>query len=131
MGVRADRQSALSADSFDAERYRPALVKKRQRRVARTLARVQTAREFIPVIVDSFLRIDPAIDRIILFGSLARGIPERLDFDIDIGVRSGRFLKLVAWALDQEWKIDVVDIDSLDGSILQGIDSRAEILYER
>jgi hypothetical protein len=39
--------------------------------------------------------------------------------------------KLVAWSLNQEWKIDVIDLDAVDGSILDGIESQAEILYEK
>jgi predicted nucleotidyltransferase len=131
MGSRIGEQGTQHPYAFDPSPFRAVIARKRQRRLAETSRRVRRAREFLAVIVDAFIRIDPAIDRIVLFGSLARGIPRSINFDIDIAVRSERYLQLVAWALDQEWKIDVVDLDSLDGTILRGVDAKAELLYER
>jgi hypothetical protein len=116
---------------FDPTPFRNTLARKRTLHEVATKERAKLARDFLPRIRDAFLCIDPDIRSIILFGSLSRGVPRRENFDIDIGVRSDRYLRLLAWALKQEWKIDVVDLCSLDGTILVGIETEAEILYER
>lgn len=96
----------------------------------RIAERAGRARAFLPVLVSAFCQIDPDIRKILLFGSLAKGMPDREGFDIDIGVRSSRYLRLVAWALDQEWKIDVVNIDDTAGTIVEGLESTGRTLYE-
>lgn len=71
------------------------------------------------------------MQKIVLFGSLAWGKPKRLDFDIDVAVRSERYLKLVSWTLDQTWKIDLVDLDQVSGSVLEGLEETGVVLYEK
>jgi predicted nucleotidyltransferase len=120
-----------STGTFDPLPYRAGW-KKRSREVQKRVEeRFACAQKFLPELVRSFLAIDPELQKIILFGSLARGIPKREDFDIDIGVRSDRYFALVGWALRQEWKIDVVDLDSISESFLEDIESKGVVLYEK
>jgi predicted nucleotidyltransferase len=96
-------EKALAAD-FEPEPFRAGLAERERKRRADVEERAGRAREFLAKIRDAFIDIDPDIRTIVLFGSLARGIPRRGNFDIDIGVRSTRYLGLVSWALDQQMK---------------------------
>ncbi|MDP3177729.1 MAG: nucleotidyltransferase domain-containing protein [Spirochaetaceae bacterium] len=116
---------------FDLSRYRAAAERREGRRKAAKAERREKALAFLPRIREAFLEIDPEVKAILLFGSLARGEPEREGFDIDIAVRSERYLGLVSWALRQEWKIDVVDLDTIAGTPLVGLEKESEVLYER
>lgn len=125
------RMTEERVGGFDPGPYKAWGERRERRREEALDARVSAARGFLPYLRDEFLRIDPDIRSIVLFGSLARGRPRRVDFDIDIAVRSERYLELVAWALRQEWKIDVVDLESVGEAVLAGIESYGESLYER
>jgi len=117
-------------ESFDPAPYREGMQRRAEESRMRIAERAGRARAFLPVLVSAFCQIDPDIRKILLFGSLAKGMPDREGFDIDIGVRSSRYLRLVAWALDQEWKIDVVNIDDTAGTIVEGLESTGRTLYE-
>lgn len=95
--------------------------------------RVTRAYDEVRRLVDSFLELDPAISKIILFGSLARCDVSSADFDIDLAVScSGeQYLALVACALDSPFKVDLVDISSADSRILSSIDRDGKVLYEK
>jgi len=90
---------------------------------------VKRARAFLPELVRTFRAIDPNIGTIVLFGSLAEGTVRGEKFDIDIAVRSDKYLQLVAWALDQTFKIDVIDLNAARPHIAERIRSRGEVLY--
>lgn len=116
---------------FDPAPFREGL-RKRNARYQQSLGyRIQEARAFLPALVNAFLSIDPDIDKIVLFGFLARGEPRSLEFDIDVAVRSKRYLKLVSWTLDQKWKIDLVDLDELSDTFLVGVKKTGVVLYEK
>jgi len=100
-----------------------------RRRARRIREREKRAGAFLPTLVRAFRDIDPDIERIVLFGSLARGGVRTEHFDIDVAVRSGRYLRLVAWALDQEFKIDVIDLDDARECIAERIRSEGQVLY--
>lgn len=117
--------------SFDPAPFREGL-RKRNARYQQALGyRIQEAQAFLPTLVNAFLSIDPDIEKIVLFGSLARGEPRSLEFDIDVAVRSKRYLKLVSWTLDQKWKIDLVDLDELSDTSLEGVEKTGVVLYEK
>jgi predicted nucleotidyltransferase len=116
--------------SFDPRPFREGAERRAGEREKRIAERAARARAFLPRLTAALREIDPEIEKIVLFGSLAKGTPKSEDFDIDIAVRSSRYLKIVSWALDQEWKIDVADLDSVDRTILHGIEQGGEALYE-
>ena len=100
-----------------------------QKAQRRTREAVKRARAFLPELVKAFRTIDPDLRLIVLFGSLAEGTVRGEHFDLDIAVRSERYLQLVAWALDQDYKIDVIDLDAARSHIAERIRSRGEVLY--
>jgi predicted nucleotidyltransferase len=93
--------------------------------------RIRQAYAFLKELVKAFRTLDPEVEKIVLFGSLAKGKPKSLDFDIDVAVRSSRYLKLVSWTLDQPWKIDLVDLDEVSESLLAGLEDTGVVLYEK
>jgi predicted nucleotidyltransferase len=76
-----------------------------------------------------FSQIDPDLQLVVLFGSLATGEIGERDFDIDLAVRSRRYLALVAAALDGPFKVDVVDLDTAGPSIVEAVSREGRILY--
>lgn len=116
---------------FDPSPYRSGWERSGRERAHAISDRLARARAFLPELVDAILRVDPDIKKILLFGSIAKGRVRHLDFDIDIAVDSDRYVRIVAWALRQEWRIDVVDLRSVAGSPLEGIANEGEVLYER
>lgn len=116
---------------FDPAPYREGLRKRWLLKEKRIAERSEQAREFLHELVGAFREIDPGVRKIVLFGSLARGVPDRENFDIDVAVRTSKYLSLVAWALKQDWKIDVVDLDEVGGTSLNDVESKGITLYEK
>jgi len=85
------------------------------------------------LIAEDFVRMDPAIRRILLFGSLARGEALTSEFDIDLAVESSPdvFLKLVSRALNSSLKVDVIDLQTADRHIRESIENNCVVLYEK
>jgi predicted nucleotidyltransferase len=77
-----------------------------------------------------FMRIDPTIRKIVLFGSLAEDRVTRIDFDIDLAVSSDRYLSLVSASLDSTFPVDCVDIDALPPGYRAGIERYGRVLHE-
>ena len=96
--------------------------RKRQENELARARRVTAANNEIERLVKSFKRTDPKLQRIVLFGSLARGSVERLDFDIDVAVESSRYMDLLGTALDSDFKIDLIDLTSASRYIRQSVD---------
>ena len=94
---------------------------------------LQKRRRFIrrlPELVAGILELDPDVELIVLFGSLARN-ESKIVRDIDIALRSRRFFKAAAWLLRQDEDIDVVDLDTLYPHIKERIAKEGRILYEK
>jgi len=84
-------------------------------------------------LVGEFRALDPAIEKIVLFGSLARKDVTSPDFDIDLAVACSkeRYLAIVARALDSPFKVDVVDLAVADDRIKTSIARDGVVLYEK
>ena len=82
-------------------------------------------------LVDRFLEIDPDIEKIVLFGSLAEGKVLSLHFDIDLAVRSEKYLQLVSCGLKSYFRVDVVDLATVQAHIRRSIENYGKILYEK
>jgi len=93
--------------------------------------KVRQANEEVQRLVSRFLEIDPAIETIVLFGSLAEGKVFSLHFDIDLAVRSDEYLKLVGCGLKSSFPVDVVDLDHVADPIRTSIEKYGNILYEK
>ena len=95
--------------------------RRRARHAAGLQARIAEAHREVDRLVSEFRSIDPELERIVLFGSLARGNVTRLTFDIDLAVSSRRYLELLGPALDSEFDVDLIDLESASGYILDAI----------
>ena len=82
-------------------------------------------------LVRRFLEIDPEIDTILLFGSFAEDDVFSIHFDIDLAVRSEKYLKLVSCGLSSSFPVDVVDLDHVAQPIRASIEKYGKILYEK
>lgn len=93
--------------------------------------RISRAAEEVKRVKKDFLKIDKGIEKIILFGSLAEESIESINFDIDIAVKSEKYYQLVGRALQSEFKIDVVDLDSVHERIKKNIIQYGKVIYEK
>jgi predicted nucleotidyltransferase len=93
--------------------------------------KVREAHEEIQRLVIRFREIDPEIESIVLFGSLAEDSVLSIQFDIDLAVRSKKYLKLVSCGLNSSFPVDVVDIDHLAEPIRASIEKYGKVLYEK
>ena len=97
----------------------------------RTKEKIRTAHQEVRRLVAQFLEIDPAIETIVLFGSLAEDTVFSIDFDIDLAVSSEKYLQLVGCGLKSSFRVDVVDLDHVAHPIKSSIDKYGKILYEK
>ncbi|MDW7710808.1 MAG: nucleotidyltransferase domain-containing protein [Deferrisomatales bacterium] len=123
----------LSAASEQIKRAAARQIRLRDRRREAAHARVADARSEVERLARVFLKIDPALEKLILFGSLARGDVTTSDFDIDLAVAGSRdsFLRLVAEALNSPFDVDLVDLDAADERIRRSILRDGIVLYEK
>jgi len=114
----SDRNEILElADAINARNRRARADLERELR-----ERIAAAHREIDRLVASFLSIDPALRRVVLFGSLAREGAKRLDFDIDLAVDTDRYMELLDPALDSEFTVDLVDIRTASPYIMQSVE---------
>ncbi len=93
--------------------------------------RIGQAIEEVERLKEDFLKIDPNMERMILFGSLGEGRIESVDFDIDIAVKSDKYYRLTGRALESDFKVDVVDLDSVHKIIKKNIIENGKVVYEK
>ena len=93
--------------------------------------RIRRAAEEVKRLKKDFLKIDKDIEKIILFGSLAEESIESVNFDIDIAVKSAKYYQLVSRVLQSEFKVDVVDLDSVHERIRKNIIQYGKVIYEK
>jgi predicted nucleotidyltransferase len=94
-------------------------------------ARVRAAYAEVDRLKSEFLRLDPDIEKIILFGSLAEERVNRLDFDIDLAVRSAKYMRLLSVTLDSPFKVDCVDLDNARDWLLRDIEKYGRVIHEK
>lgn len=93
--------------------------------------KIRAAHEEVRMLVAQFLEIDPGIETIVLFGSLAEGNVFSIDFDIDLAVRSEKYLQFVSCGLKSSFRVDVVDLDRVADPIKASIEKYGKIIYEK
>ena len=103
------------------------------READRRRGRLRQAREEIDALAEAFKKIDPDIQRIVLFGSLVPGKTPSADFDIDLAVECtrDRYLSLVSRGLDSLFRVDVVDLTKAPGFIQDEVRRFGVVLHER
>jgi predicted nucleotidyltransferase len=101
----------------------------------RATIQVRTVEAWVEVrrLVVEFQELDPALERVVLFGSLARGLPTVEDFDIDLAVVCSpeKYLNLVAAALNSQFRVDLVDLPLTDERIRTSVEREGLVLFER
>ena len=102
---------------------------KRQENELARARRVTAAKNETDRLVKSFRSTDPKLQRIVLFGSLARGNVKRLKFDIDLAVESSRYMDLLEIALDSEFKIDLIDLTTASRYIRRSVNREGAELF--
>ncbi|MFW5814573.1 MAG: nucleotidyltransferase family protein [Spirochaetota bacterium] len=95
--------------------------RQRAKRALQLAERVDEAHREVGRLVAEFRRIDPELERVVLFGSLARSSVTRLSFDIDLAVSTRRYLELLGPALASPFKVDLVDLDTAAPYVLEAI----------
>jgi len=105
--------------------------KEAEREEALILHRVSRAFDEIETLKSGFLNIDPDLRVMILFGSLAENRVKSIHFDIDIAVKSKKYYQLVGRALQSEFKVDVIDLETIHESIKISIEKYGRIIYEK
>lgn len=103
-------------------REREAAPARREERSRAALAEVER-------LVRRFREIDPDLGRIVLFGSLARGVPRSPRFDIDLSFEGREYYRCVAEALESEFKVDLVDYRAAAPHIREAIDSEGRVVH--
>ncbi len=97
----------------------------------RLRSRLREAHREVSRLVAQFREIDPELQKVVLFGSLARNAPRGLQFDIDLAVRSDQFLMLVACGLRSPFQVDVVDLDRLPAPVRRSIEEHGKTIYAK
>ncbi len=119
---------------WTAEQIRDAAqrrLRKDEQRQAMLEERRMAARAHAMKLVQAIAAADPTVRRVWGFGST---FDERLRFressDIDLAVEGG---SLVAWQITQRspWKVDWVELDDQDESMVRSITTSGVVLYER
>ncbi len=80
-------------------------------------------------LVARFHQIDPGLGRVVLFGSLAQGVPRNPDFDIDLSFEGREYYRCVAEALNSEFDVDLVDYRVAADHIREAIDRDGRVVY--
>ena len=93
--------------------------------------KIRAAHEEVQRLLAQFLEVDPGIETIVLFGSLAEDNVFSIHFDIDLAVRSEKYLQLVGCGLKSSFQVDVIDLDHVADHIKSSIEKYGEILYEK
>jgi predicted nucleotidyltransferase len=92
--------------------------------------RVIQARQEIEALIERFLAIDPAVRRIVLFGSLVHEEVRNPHFDIDLAIDADQYYLLVAAAQDSVFRVDLVDLRNIRPAIGERIKTEGKVLYE-
>jgi len=96
--------------SFDpktyAERIKAENAAECERLRTRSLLALQEAERLSMMIRKS----DPSVRNVILFGSLAEGVPRNPDFDIDLALDGGDVYKAMDVVDGSDFKVDLVDL---------------------
>ena len=69
------------------------------------------------------------VKRVVLFGSLAEGVPRRLDFDIDLAIEGGDIYLAMDVIEGCDIDVDLVDISRVAAHIRRRIDEKGIELF--
>ena len=114
--------------TFDAESYAAAWRKRNKIEQERTEQRVVAALTEAKRLA-RLLAADAAVAQTILFGSLAEDTVRNENFDIDLAIRGGNWLKAQEIAEESPFKVDVVEYDAVPEHVRKRVDAKGVVLW--
>lgn len=114
---------------FDPERYATGLRAANERERREIERRAEAALREAQRIAGEIGRGDAAVERVVLFGSLAEGSPGTARFDIDLALEGGDVYAAMEVAESSPWPVDIVDLDRLPEHIQQAVARNGRVLY--
>ena len=91
--------------------------------------RIKSAREEVKYLVERFQEVDPALKRIILFGSLAENRVVREHFDIDLAFEGTKYIQCLCIAMQSTFKVDLVDLQTVRPGMLKEIEQSGKVVF--
>ena len=98
---------------FDPESFAAGIKLENAAELKRVEARFQEAMHEAAKLASTIKSADPGVLKVLLFGSLAEGIPTHPDFDIDLALVGGDPHKAMLVVEDSAFKVDIVMLDRL------------------
>ena len=98
---------------------------------AELLKKIDLAKAEVERLKNLFLKTDPALKSLYLFGSLADGKVTNSKFDIDMAVDSKNYLSLVSACENSPIKVDLIDLNTARTAIKKSILEGGVLLYEK
>ncbi len=92
--------------------------------------RVKEAMAEVERLIQAFRTRDKELKRIVLFGSLAKGVPRNPNFDIDLSFEGRELYACTSIALDSSFKVDLVDYISLPDFMKEEVETYGKVLYK-
>ena len=93
--------------------------------------RIKAARKEVESLKHTFLQKDPELEKLYLFGSLGRDRIKTINFDIDLAVKSTKYMDLLILIEDSRFKIDLIDLNNVREAVKNSILSEGVLLYEK
>ncbi len=117
--------------SFDPRPYIDGILRANSRERREIARRAKAARAEARRLARLIARSDESVRAVYLFGSLAAGEPNRLEFDIDLAVQGGDIYRAMERVEDSQFDVDLVDLDRVPDHVRQAIVERGAVLAER
>ena len=94
----------------------------------KTLSRYDTALEEARRLARRIKETDSSVRRVILFGSMAEGVPRNPDFDIDIALDGGDAYRAMDVTDESPYEVDVVELALLPAHVRKRILEKGIVL---
>lgn len=113
---------------FNPAPYAENLIKLNEEEQKAIKTRVKDAREEAGRLAQRIKMADPSVRSVLLFGSVARGNPSTINFDIDLALDGGDVYKAMDSTEESPFSVDIVDLRLLPQSVCERIKKSAIIL---
>ena len=113
---------------FDAEPYAEGIRELNRLEAERIGHRLEIAKAEALRLAEAIAAADPAVRRILLFGSVASGKPSGEGFDIDLAIDGGDLYAAMDIVEGSEFEIDLVDLSRLPASMRRIVEVRGQTL---
>lgn len=114
---------------FDPEPYARGIRDLNERERRAIVERAALARAEAERLALGIGRADPGVRSVRLFGSLARGEPKSLDFDIDLALEGGDVYAAMDAVADSAFKVDLVQLELLPEGARRAVVADGVVLF--